>query len=307
MTFQIDHVTLAAPTLDSLVESFAAAGMTPDYGGAHWNRITHMSLLGFNDGSYIELISTISPGTSAPRWGRHIARDGGPCAWAVEVRDIAAHAARIASAGISVDGPTYVHRERPDGVLVEWDLAFVGEEGPGALHPFLIEDRTPKDFRVGVSESVRDGPSTGVAKVVIAVPDLEMASETFQRVYDLSSPYPATCSLFPSEVYLFPGEPLGLVTSDDEDSWIGRRIQRFGASPCAYLLGCTDLERGRAQYGFEKEDRLGETDLLWLRRTGTTEVPLGICNSGTLANNRPTRDVSPMNRWASASCLKAVT
>ena len=276
MTFQIDHVTLAASTLDSLVESFTAAGMAPDYGGAHSNRITHMSLLGFDDGSYIELISTISPGTSAPRWGRHIAMDGGPCAWAVEVRDIAGHAARIANAGIPVDGPTYVHRERPDGLLVEWDLAFVGEEDPGALHPFLIEDRTPKELRVGVSESVRDGPLTGVAKVVIAVPDLEMASEMFQRVYDLAPPYSATCTSLPGEVLVFHGEPLALVTSDDEDSWMGKRIQRFGASPCAYLLGCTDLERGRAQYGFETEDRLGETDLLWLRRTGTSEIPLGI-------------------------------
>ena len=285
MTFRIDHVTLAAATLDSLVESFTAAGLAPDYGGTHSNGITHMSRLGFDDGSYIELISTISPGTPAPRWDRHIAMDGGPCAWAVEVHDIAGQAARITHAGIPVDGPTYVHRERPDGVLVEWDLAFVGVEGPGALHPFLIEDRTPKNFRVGVSECVHGGPLTGIATVVIAVPNLAPAIETFQRTYDLPPPYPAPCASFPGEVHVFPGEPLALVTSDEEDSWIGRRIQRFGASPCAYLLGCTDFERARALYGFEKEDRLGENDLLWLKPSRAAEIPLGICQAGGSDSN----------------------
>ncbi len=66
MPFKLDHVTLAATNLDTLVEGFSAAGMTLDYGGAHSNGITHMSLLGFSDGSYIELISTVTPGVPAP-------------------------------------------------------------------------------------------------------------------------------------------------------------------------------------------------------------------------------------------------
>jgi hypothetical protein len=38
-------------------ESFAAAGLETDYGGPHGNGGTQMALLGFNDGSYLELIA----------------------------------------------------------------------------------------------------------------------------------------------------------------------------------------------------------------------------------------------------------
>ncbi len=163
--------------------------------------------------------------------------------------------------------------------MVEWDLAFVGSEGPGALHPFLIEDRTPKDFRVQVAESVGDGPLTGVAMVVIAVAQLDAASVLFQKVYDLPEPSDVTCTNVPGTLRVFPGEPLALVTSGDEEDWIGRRIKRYGASPCAYLLRSTSLSGARKLYGFGREDRLGEADILWL---DNTQIPIGVCANDVL-------------------------
>ena len=82
MTLRIDHVTIAASRLEAAASAFAAAGLDTEYGGHHSNGATHMSLLGFEDGSYIELVSVVRPGLQAPRWQAHIAHDVGPCAWA---------------------------------------------------------------------------------------------------------------------------------------------------------------------------------------------------------------------------------
>lgn len=143
MTLKIDHVTIAGSKLDAMQESFASVGLATDYGGAHSNNITHMALIGLRDGSYIELISTLEPGHTTHRfWPEHIAGNAGPCAWAVEVEDVVSEAARLKALGVPVDGPVYYHRQRPDGVTVEWDLAFVGEGSPGSTLPFIIKDRT---------------------------------------------------------------------------------------------------------------------------------------------------------------------
>ena len=59
---RIDHATLAARSLDPMVEALRGLGFGPTYGGAHSNGVTHMSLVSFPDGSYLELISTLEPG-----------------------------------------------------------------------------------------------------------------------------------------------------------------------------------------------------------------------------------------------------
>src|SRR6185295_297462 len=105
MLLQIDHVTIAGSDLNRLQKAFSDLGLKPEYGGPHSNGITHMALLGFEDGSYIELISTLEPGQRAPWWGEAIAADAGPCAWAVGSSDVQSDAQRAASAGITVLGP----------------------------------------------------------------------------------------------------------------------------------------------------------------------------------------------------------
>ena len=276
MQFNIDHVTLDANNLDMLGGEFVAAGMTPNYGGVHSSGLTHMSLLGFTDGSYIELISTTTSEVKGARWGQHITTNAGPCAWAVQVSDIAAKAARLVDKGVPVDGPIFVQRQRPDGVQAEWDLAFVGSEGPGALHPFLIEDRTPKSHRVQVAESVIDGPLIGVAMVIIAVANLEATISVFREIYGLEPPVSVSCSTISETLWVFPGEPLALVSSDSEDTWLARRIQRFGPSPCAYLLRATDLVEAQRRYGFVQPGNLGQTKAFWLK---SPLLRMGVCEA----------------------------
>ena len=80
MHLKIDQVTIPGSSLAEMDKAFADIGLTTDYGGPHSNGITHMSLLGFDDGSYIELISSLEPGKKdSAFWGEHIAGNGGPC------------------------------------------------------------------------------------------------------------------------------------------------------------------------------------------------------------------------------------
>ena len=183
MTIHIDHVTIAGSALARMQRVFAEVGLETDYGGLHSNGATHMALLGFADGSYVELISTFVAGTQSPLWGAHIAGDGGPCGWAVATDDPGLEAARLKGLGVPVRGPFPLNRRRADGALVEWDLVYVGDGEPGATLPFLIKDRTPREWRVQPSASVAGTELTGVAVVVLGVDDLATSVDLFRRVY----------------------------------------------------------------------------------------------------------------------------
>ena len=53
----VDHATVCGSNLDTLQQEFASVGLKADYGGPHANGVTHMALLGFENGSYLELIA----------------------------------------------------------------------------------------------------------------------------------------------------------------------------------------------------------------------------------------------------------
>ncbi|MGH7717739.1 MAG: VOC family protein, partial [Gemmatimonadaceae bacterium] len=198
---RIDHVTVAASELQRLERAFAAAGLDPVYGGRHANGVTHMSIVGFQDGSYIELIAPLDPGADAPVWTEHMRHDGGPCGWAIGVDDIAAETARATALGVPTRGPVPASRRRPDDVVAEWDMAFLGDGQPGALLPFMIRDRTPRENRVPPAVPVTrssgsaapqpaapetagfDGLPRGVAMVILGVSDLYAAARLFRTVY----------------------------------------------------------------------------------------------------------------------------
>ncbi len=201
-----------------------------------------MALLSFADGSYIELISTLEAGQTSPLWHAHIAGDGGPCAWAVEVGDVAAEAARLAALGVPVRGPLYLNRRRPDGVLVEWDLAFLGDREPGATLPFLIKDRTPREWRVPPSTRAAEAGLRGVAMVVLGVEHLARSVDLFRRVYGWPAPQLDEDAGLGARLAHFSGTPVTLAAALTESGWLAGRLAQFGESPCAFLLGAADMD-----------------------------------------------------------------
>jgi hypothetical protein len=263
MHFVIDHVTLGASRLEALAGAFAANGLAAEYGGPHENGVTHMSLVAFDDGSYVELISVMRPGQPAPRWHEHMVHEGGPCAWAVRPGSVAGEAERLKARGVAVGEVTPRGRKRPDGQAVEWNLADVGDLGPGAMHPFIIEDCTPRELRVPTSACVAGSELTGVRSVILGVEDVGAASEEFQKAYDLPAPERMSADDGQLNVAVFPGEPLILVSPASGGGWLAERLATFGPTPCAFLLGSRDLAASRERSRLGEVENFGGESVAW--------------------------------------------
>jgi Glyoxalase-like domain len=296
---KIDHVTVAGPSLARLDEVFGRLGLATEYGGPHNNGVTHMSLLGFDDGSYVELISTLQPGMQAPLWNPHMQENAGPCGWAVEVEDVWAERARLTSRGIPVQGPVFMSRTKPDGTVAEWDVAMVGGGEPGAVLPFLIKDRTPRTERVRPSPSVSGSEIRGVSLVVLAVSDFAARVELFRRVYDLGEPALEEESPYGNRLAYFPDTPVALASADRSSPMLAERLRRVGESPCAYLLGSTDLDETRRRLPIQLVERCCNSRVGWFDERLISGAWLGIIevDADGRVGRMPPRAV---NRWSKA-------
>jgi hypothetical protein len=251
-TLKVDHATICGSDLDVLREAFTGIGLTPLYGGPHGNGVTQMALIGFDDGSYLELIAPVKRDdpkpASASDWTKFIVADAGPCAWAVASTDLAADVDRLKKNGTSIKGPSAGSRTKPDGTTIEWQTAQVGESGVGAVLPFMIQDKTPRELRVKPSASVTGGPLTGIAMVVIGVKDLDAAIASFRKAYGLAAPKIEDHKDFGAKLAYFEGTPVVLATPLDSSSWLAGRLEKFGESPVAYLLGTTEFETAKTKF-----------------------------------------------------------
>src|SRR5580700_6156824 len=132
MRFQLDHVTVCGSDLEAMRRAFRDVGLSTTYGGPHADGVTHMDLLAFEDGSYLELIApraALGGAGMMSGWARLMEGNAGAGAWAVQSPDIHAEARRLRNSGIEVRGPEAGGRKRPEGSALEWETAIVG---PGA-------------------------------------------------------------------------------------------------------------------------------------------------------------------------------
>ncbi len=272
---KIDHVSVAWTNLKKLEEAFSHSEMKTEYGGPHSSGLTEMSLLGFDDGSYIELISTIKQGSDSGVWRRQIEGDGGPCAWAIEVEDIAREVAKAKDLGIPGTGPADYSRKRPDGVSVEWELGFIGEQEPGSVLPFLIKDKTPRWFRVKPSPSVSGGPLKGIGTVVIAVESLEDPVRLFRRLYGWSEPEVSRDLWDGVLLASFSGTPVVLAVPSGT-GWLAQRLERFGPSPCAFLIDTPDLAGAADRHPLQPRQDWFEGSLRWVTPLKENGMMIGL-------------------------------
>jgi len=260
----IDHVTLAAEELEAARRRFAELGLATDYGGVHSNGVTHMALLGFDDGSYVELISTIEPGLRSPLWDGQLHDNAGPAAWAVRAPDLAAEQRRLGEAGIRSTGPVSMTRARADGVSLAWDLLFPGDAPPGATLPFSIKDRTPRDLRVKPSESVAGGDLTGVAQIVIGVHAIDVAAAVFRQAYGWPDPTTSENAGLGARVAMFERTPVALAEPSADAGWLAERLARYGESPAAFILAASDQDRTASRLPLLRPERWLGGELAWI-------------------------------------------
>jgi hypothetical protein len=166
---KLDHVVIVTDDLENSVSNFRQLGFLVEHGGI--NGPTKNALISFKDGSYIELIATISASKRLvarvlynsgilnllaflkPRLHfRFYSWFGGPnglCDWCLRTNDIYKTASILQSKQIHMTGNHHFYRTRPDGKIAKWLLA-----APIVRQlPFLIQDKTGLDIRVPIKES----------------------------------------------------------------------------------------------------------------------------------------------------------
>lgn len=241
---KIDHVTVAGAHLEAMREAFRAAiGIPTEYGGPHSNQPTEMALASFPDGSYLELMGIQERADPAAvtkhTWSQFLRNNGGPCAFALRVTDVSSEVERLKSAGVRVGATEKSGRTRPDGTVLAWETAEVGPGPRGSFFPFLIRDFTPRESRVYPSGKSTTTRFRGIGLVVIGVHHLEESIAQYRKAFDLPPPQRQRDASFGADLAWFEGTPVVLAAGLTSDSWLTRRVGRYGNSPCAFVLTTT--------------------------------------------------------------------
>jgi hypothetical protein len=180
----LDHVVLVVLDLDIAVAEHRTRGFTVTPGGEHAGGLTHNALVGFQDGSYLELIAfhDVAAAGGKHSWAPVAERGGGWADFALLSNDVAADAAALGE--LVARPPEDGGRTRPDGVAVSWRV--VRLEKP---LPFLIEDLTARDLRVphGAAALHANGTS-GVASIVLGATDPVRVAERYARLRERGAP-----------------------------------------------------------------------------------------------------------------------
>ena len=234
---RVDHITVAGSSLAELRKTFGDAGFPTEYGGRHSNGITEMALSSFPDGSYLELIAPITGADASPHyWGTFMAKNAGPCAWAIRSMNLQPSIARLQTAGIAVAAEK-AGRKRPDGVELKWQTATVGPPPQGSFFPFMIADETSRDLRSYPTGKPTSTTISGVRFVVVAVRDLPAAIAKYRAAFELRAPQQQDDKTLGAHLAWFPGTPAILATPSGEHTWLADRLKQFGEIPCAFVFG----------------------------------------------------------------------
>ena len=170
---RLDHVVIGVRDLAAASAEWAAAGFTVTPGGAHTAAPTHNALIGFQDGSYLELIAR-RPGATEPATGLsarllRLEPDEGLVDFALHTSDLGATVAAARAAGLTLSDPAPSGRARPDGTRLAWESS--RPASPDL--PFLITDTTPRELRVpGGAAAQHANGVTGIHHLGVQVHDL---------------------------------------------------------------------------------------------------------------------------------------
>jgi len=183
MLRQLDHVVFVFRDLPAAMDDYRRRGFTVTPGGEHSDRVTHNALIPFADGTYVELVGFRDPSRSLThRWWRIAANGGGIADFALLSDDIARDAAALTE--LLEIPPREGGRITPDGVELKWRTAVLKPP-----LPFIIEDLTPREFRVpGGAAADHANGATGIASVIVGATDLADAEWRYAALRERGAP-----------------------------------------------------------------------------------------------------------------------
>ena len=179
MPIELDHVVIAVPDLAAAVAAFRAAGFVVRPGGTHANRATENALIIFRDSTYIELLAKTgeAPLPGFVDFSPLVEQGEELVGFALRTADLSAESARLREQGFAVSTPLPGERQRPDGRTLRWQLATLD----AGFAPFLIEDLTPRDWRIPQADDIVTHPNgvTGIHAIEITAHDLAALRERY--------------------------------------------------------------------------------------------------------------------------------
>lgn len=183
MTLPLDHVVILVDDLERSIADYSELGFTVQRGGTHADGFTHNALVGFEDGSYLELIAFLRP-RPEHRWARFAAQGHqGFVDFALLPPSVGQVVQRAQAGGVAYVGPLDGGRTRLDGEVLRWQIG----TPPSPDLPFLCGDLTPRALRVREGE-VRQHANgvTGIASISVAVRDLAASLARYRALLGLA-------------------------------------------------------------------------------------------------------------------------
>lgn len=174
----IDHLVIVVRELEAAIKSYTDAGFTVVRGGKHPIG-THNALIGLSDGSYLELIAFLNQLPPHP-WYQRLEKGGGLTDFCMQTDNLAADVESLRRAGVAMNDPSPLTRDRPDGYRVAWVLSIPQAPFNGAM-PFLIKDETPRDERLPRERTHANGV-TGINTLTVAVADAGKTAGYWEQV-----------------------------------------------------------------------------------------------------------------------------
>lgn len=182
----LDHAVIAVTDLDLAIRDYRDLGFTVVRGGIHANRATQNALVIFLDGTYLELLAaTGEAGLPGLIDFSVLLKDGeGLVGYALRADDLEAEVARLQSEGFPVSELIPGERRRHDGTVIQWRLALMDS----GFAPFLIQDMTPRAWRVPNDKAVTAHPNRaiGIRYIELAVRSTDVPVwEHYVRLLDV--------------------------------------------------------------------------------------------------------------------------
>ena len=192
MSLTLDHIVIRVNDLERVIADYAALGFTVQRGGTHADGVTHNALVGFADGSYLELIAFLQPAPERRWWTLGEQHGAGYVDFALLPHNVGALVSAARARGLDYEGPLPGGRLRPDGEQLRWEL---GRPATSDL-PFLCGDITPRHLRVREGD-VREHANgvRGIASVTVVVLDIEASLARYRALLGLTQePAPVALS-----------------------------------------------------------------------------------------------------------------
>lgn len=279
MKINVDHAGICAYQLEPLQKAFAAMGLETIYGGAHSTSGTHNALLGFDDGSYLELIAPNPDSAVKTKTNDYDALKpdrAQTCFWATGSRNILNDVLQLRKLGFEIQSPQLGSRKRPDGILVVWDTAAFDEKSGGDILPFFIQDRGLRSIRIKPSPSVAGSELRGIEWVVTGVKDLDASIALIRKAYGWPAPTLASDTAFGARMAYFAGTPVILAAPLDKSSWLNGQVEKFGQGPIGLLIGSKDFAASSKRFKLSGETSWFGRKLAWFDAEKLHGARLGV-------------------------------